>query len=424
VTAPALATLALVALNAAMGSLKISDAARAYARRSLVDPSAIMNLEDQLRIDAELRWPKVQVELGYGPRLTFVDVLGPGPSPTLWLHSGAARVSLREPRYTLSLTQTGTVGEQDFAQAGAIASPAPARQAEATTPTPNQPSTQPMVAQSMATQPMATGSTSPALNLLPNARAVGVAAEETAANLNMLWTRRWSSDLKASFGFSGGSNDVDRMLLPRQRRAQLDGSLGFDWSRRDRVSTVLTGAQIVTSNGYEHWLTSASETWAARWAARSDSQFGLGVAFQDTTAPGGMRITHWSPIGSANLTHAMLLHDVQVRLQAGLGYAPEVNVLLGRLQNRLQATSLVTVATTRTAVSLILGAAQTIPTGAPDAATLASAALTFDHEIVRWLSAEMGGQVARQALGGAIGSARPTWLLYAGLVARAPEQRF
>jgi hypothetical protein len=417
VTASVFALLSFVALHAAMGSLKISDAARVYARRSLVDDTAIANIEHAPRLDGELTWPTWQAALDYEPRLTFVDVLGSRPSSGtgLWLHSGSARLSLRQPHYELSIMQTALVGEQDFTQFGSVGAVAGAMQPAAT-------GAQDTATQASA-QPMPTGTTTP-LNLLPNARALRVADEQTAASLRYFWAARWRSDLKASFGFSGGANQTAQQLLPRQRRAQVDGSLTFEQTRRDQLSTLLMGAQINTSNGYDHWLASASETWSTRWNASSGSLFGAGLAFHDSTDPNGIRSQRWSPIGSASLSHATLLRDVQVRLQVGVGYAPELNVLVGRLQNRLQASSTASVATRRMTLSLLLGAAQTIPTSAPDAATIANVAVSFDYELLEWLSAQAGGQVARQHLGSAMAFARATWLLYAGLAARAPELRF
>src|SRR5262245_32933378 len=106
--------LAFAAVWAAMGSLRLSDAARLYLRNSLADEAAIVNAENLPSIDAGLSWPTVQLELDYTPRLTVVDVFGSGASPVLWLHSGAAQFRLREPRYTLRLMQTGMWGDQEF----------------------------------------------------------------------------------------------------------------------------------------------------------------------------------------------------------------------------------------------------------------------------------------------------------------------
>ena len=404
-----------IALWAAMGSLRISDAARMYARDSFADEAAIANAEDLLRIDAGLSWPTLQLELDYEPRLTVVDIFGSGPSPVLWLHSGAAQLSLRQPRYTLRLTQTGLWGDQDFTQLATVASSKARRRCRRRPrqPAANQPST-----------PMGGGTTSPAPNLLPNARAIRLAGEETAVDLSLLLTRRWRSDTRASYGFSGGADDLARRFWPRQRRAELDNSVAYDWSRRDQLSTVLTGARVEVSNGFEHWLTSVSEEWATRWSSTTGSQLGLGMAFRDSTAPDGTTAAHWSPIGLASLTHTASLDEARVRLQIGLGYAPDTNVLLGTLQNRLQVTSSASAVKDRATVSLMVAASQTLPANTPVAASLASVALAFEYELKKWLGAQLGGQIIQQKLTSVPGSTGGMWLLYAGLVARAPEGKF
>jgi hypothetical protein len=406
-----------IALWAAMGSLRISDAARVYARRSFVDEAGIANAEDVLRIGAGLSWPTLHLELEYAPRLTVVDIFGSGSSPLLSLHSGSAGLLIRQPRYTLRLTQTGMWGEPDFTQFAAVTS-AQATQAAA-----------PMQAPAM--DPMANpptpvrgASSAPTLNLLPSARTLHMAGEETAVDLSVVLARRWRSDTRASYGFAGGADDLARMFWPRQRRAELDQAVAFDWSRRDQLSTLLSGARIEVSNGYEYWLTSASEAWDTRLSATTGSQLGVGAAFHESTAPDGTSSTHWGPIGSANLTHMTSLSEARVRLQVGLAYAPEINVLLGTLQNRLQGTASAAAVKGHVTVDLILAASQTIPTSAPYAARLASVALDLQYKLSEWLGAELGGQLIQQKLTSVIASTGGMWLLYVGIIARAPEAKF
>jgi hypothetical protein len=399
VTGAVFSTLALIALQAAAGTLRLADSTRVYARRSLVDQTAVLDLQNALEVDATLAWPKVQLEAGYAPRFTYAQGFGTAPDSGFWLHSALARLSLREPRYTLSLTQTGTIGEQDFARTGGT-----------------------LALEQVASDPMM----APKVVLIPNARFLPVAAEETIGKFTYQLSRRWSSDVQASFGFSGGSTSTAQMILPRQRRAQLDTALDYDWSRVDELTSVLSGAQVETSNGYEHWLASLTEVWSRRWTSSSGSDIGLGMAFQDTIAPDLSRQRAWVPIGSANLNQAVLTHDMQLRFRLGVGYGPNVNVILGRLQERLQITSLTTLTTTRMTVSVTLAAAQTLPAGDPDASRLASAVLAYEYLLLDWLRAQFGGQLTRQqqAVLGGSDAGLTAWLLYAGLEARAPAFRF
>lgn len=406
-------TLAFAAVWAALGSLRLSDAARIYARNSLADEAAIVNVENVPRLDAGLSWPTLQLELDYAPRLTFVDIFGSGTSPALWLQSAAGQISLREPRYVLRLSQTGTWGDQEFFPIAAPQGVAPLQTV------PAQPTGNPPLTPGTPGAPA-----NPALNLQPDARSLPVAAEDTSADVTVFLTRRWRTESRASYGFSGGADALAQTFLPRLRRAQLENAATHDWSRRDQLSTVLTGSRLEISNGFEHWLASLSEDWAARWSASTGSAVGIGVAFQDTTAPDGTTTTHWGPIGSANLTHLLLLGDVRVHLQIGVGYAPDVILLVGRLQNRLQVTSSATASKGPWSVTLTLASLKTFPANAPDAASMASAALAFDYEVRKWLGAQVGGQIMQQELTSLIRASGGMWLVYAGLLARVPERRF
>lgn len=404
--------LAFVAVGAALGSLTLSDAARVYMRNGFADEAAIVNAENVPRLDAGLSWSTLQLELDYEPQLTLVDIFGSGPSPVLWLQSGAAQLRLRQPRYTVRLLQTGTWGDQELVAFATSRGVGPLQPVQGPS-TPNQ-------------SPPATsgGPMGPALNLLPDARSLPIAAEETSADLAVSLTRRWHSDTRASYGFSGGADAMAQSVWPRQRRAQLDNSVAFDQSRRDQLNTVLTGARLEISNGYEHWLGSLSENWAARWSAATGTSFGAGVAFQDSTAPDRTTTAHWGPIGSANFTHALVLDEVRVRLQVSLAYAPELIAVLGTVQNRLQFTSSATAFKGPWSVGLTLASMQTIPANAPDAASMASAAFAFEYEVRKWLGAQLGGQLIQQKLTSLIGTTGGMWLVYAGIVAHAPEQRF
>jgi hypothetical protein len=388
--------LASFALYAVAGTVRLSDASRAYVRRSLVSDLTTLDLENSPRLDGQLAWPTLQLEIDYAPRYTLLDVLGSEPITDLWLHEAAARLSLRRPRYVLSLSQTGALGERDFT----VLSP----RLELSGSEPD-----------MQTE----------VELLPMTRVVRVAEEETSANLTYLWTRRWRSEFGAALGFSGGADDAAQQLVAQQRHAQLDAALEFDASRRSRIGSGLTGAQIWTSSGYEYWLASLLETWSERWAPNSESALSVGAGMQDTTTPEGRRSVDWGPIALASLSYTLPTRDVGTRLVWVVGYGPDVNVI-GVLQHRLYATSEATLTHDRLSLGLLLAAAQTLPADAPDAAYVASASLALRYALLEWLSAELGGQVTRQRAlrASAVESPWAVWMLYAGLIAHAPEVRF
>jgi hypothetical protein len=264
------------------------------------------------------------------------------------------------------------------------------------------------------------------LNLLPAPAIIRIADEESSASLTYDWSRRLSTTLLASFGFSGGADAVAQRVLPRQRRAVIDTSLDYLYSRRDQLSTGLTLTQIETSNGYDHKLVQLEQSWARHWSQGFGGEFGAGGALEDTLGPTGARTTKWVPVGSASLWHAVLKRELQARFVWVVGYRPDVNLLAGTLQSQLYTTASGGLTVDRSSVILTVGGAKTFPTDAPDANDLVSADLAFVQELLDWLSLELGGQLMWQAFEGGnpfvFNGSR--WLLYGGLEARAPEVRF
>lgn len=421
---PTALALALMVLQSAAGTLDVADVARAYARRTDFGDGALLDLENTPRVGVGLEWPTTTFALDYAPRFLWVDVLGPGPSPTLLLHSAALELSWHRPRYTLSLSQTAAIGDQDFNQVGAAGlALAPGQTSGAVAPT--VPGAAPAMPGTMT--PTGEPIMPTDLDLVPAATVVSVAAAQTTASLRHDWSRRLASELRATFAITGGADAEAQQFLPQQRTAQLDASLDFRRSRRDDLGTDLRVAQIHTSNGFDHWVTSLMERWAMHWGPSSGGELGAGAALQDSTGPTGLQTTEWMPIGTATAWYELLLHAARARLQWDIGYRPDVDALAGTLQSRLFTTAQAGLIIDRSTVRLVLGAAQTIPRDAPDATQVLSADLVFEHRLRDWLDLQLGGQLLRQELGSSTTVPAPSgsrWLLYAGLEARAPEVLF
>jgi hypothetical protein len=397
--------LALLVLQSAAGTLRLSDLARVYARRTEISDGTMMDVRDTPRVELGVAWPSTRVDLAYAPRFSWMDVLGDSPSPTLVLHDAELLLSWEQPRVALIFGQTVTIGDQDFTELGTTT----AIDGE-------------LMAPGAVGDVMMPGD----IELLPAAEVLSVFAEETSAQLRYDWSRRWSSDLRAAFGFSGGADAEAQVFLPQQRTAQLDAAVGFRRSPRDELTTAASVAQIETSNGYDHWVVSLDELWTMRWARQSGGELGLGMAIQNTTGPTGLTTTDWEPVGSASAWHEVLLHAMQVRFQWDVGYRPDVNVLAGTLQSRLFTTVQAALTVDRSSLLLIVRAAQTLPRDAPDANELIGADLVFEQALADWLDLQLGAQIVRQSVGGSTvtTSSGSRWLLYAGLEARLPEVRF
>jgi hypothetical protein len=398
-------TLALLVFQSAAGTLNVADLARATARRTDFGDGAMLDLENTPSLSLGLSWPATAVDLDYAPRFYWLDVLGPGPSPTLLLHNAALGAEWRWPRYVLRLEQTVSYGDQDFTYGAPGLTVAPGA----------------------SDAPAGGDPTTPAeLDLLPRADVVRVADEQTSLSLRREWTRRWNSTFEVSYGFSGGADAEAQVFLPRLRTAQLQASLDFRRSQRDELGTDASVAHIDVSNGYDHRVASLMEVWSMRWTRNTGGELGAGAALQDSTDPAGVASTEWDPVGTASAYYELLGRASRTRLQLDVGYRPDVDVITGALQSRVFTTAQAGVLVDRSSVLLVLGAAQTIPRDDPAATELISADLVFEHALLDWLGLQLGGQVIRQRLSSAsaVAAAGTRWLVFAGLEAETPVMRF
>ncbi len=403
--------IALMAFEVA-GTLDVSDEALAYVREADSGNGATIDLENTPRLAIDLEWPTTALGFDYAPRFLWTEVLGPDPSPTLVLHTGGAWWSWHAPRLLISLGQTVAVGDQSFARLsvdrgiGAADTPG-AVPGAAAAPTDGAPLT-------------------PGLDLLPAATIVRVANAESSASLRYQLSRRVSIELRPSYGISGGIDAAAQLGLPQQRVARTEVSFDYRASRRDQLGTELAVARIWTSNGYDHWLSTAMESWSRSFTPSSGGQLGAGVAASDTTGPLDVRSNELGPIAAGSVWQTLVVQRVQVHLESSAGYSPHVNVLSGTLQRRLFASAGASATVNRSSIRVELGATQTFPNDAPDAAQSITADLVLERALVDWLVAELGGQIIWQSLGGgsALTSAGSRSMLYAGLRGQVPPVRF
>lgn len=383
---------AMFALEAA-GTLDASDSARIYAREATAGDDVAMDIENAPRVAVALQWPTSSVELEYAPRLFWSDVGGVEASPTLLLHAGALRLSARQERLSASVAQTFAIGDQSFARLSFERSP---------------------------------GQLEPSPDLVPGLTVVRVIEAESSARVRYDWSRRVSTELRPSFGVTGGDGAAAQRALPQQQTARVEAGLDYRTSQRDTLTTDAGVEQTSVSNDYDHRIVSVMETWSRTFALDSGVAIGAGGALQETVPPVGARDSDLQPIGIARLWHALLLRDVQVRLTSEVGYEPHINVLTGTLQRRLYASAGATTIAGDSRVRLAFGASQTLPLEQLDTAQSVSADLALEQGIFDGLSAEVGGQLLWQSLGSgtALSAGDSLWMVFAGARAELPSTRF
>jgi len=398
----------MIALDVA-GSLDVSNTARIYAREALAGDDVALDVENVPRAELTLEWPTTALELDYAPHLFWSEINGPEPAPMSLLHTASVRLSSRAERLTVSIGQTLAVGEQSFArlsrEPGALAS---------------DPAADPAAPAGVGTAP------SPELDLLPGPAVVSVFETESSASVRYELSRRVSTEVRPSFGVSGGADRASRRVLPRERTARVDLSLDYRATARDVLTSSAGVMHSSISTGHEHRVVSAMETWTHMFRPATGIALGAGAAVSDSTRPDDTTNTELRPIGLGRAWHTMQARTWQVELRSEVGHRPDVNVLTGSLQGQLYATAGATASAGSTSVHAGLGAAQTLPPQEPDSALSLTADLVLEQGLFSWLSAELGAQITWQSLGrgSVLEQSDALWLLFAGARAELPSVRF
>jgi hypothetical protein len=422
VLASLFAIIALMNIPAAVGTLKVSDSARAAVRSAIADQDEQVGLDNLLRLDLSLLWPTTELTVGYGPHLGLARLLdGSAHWDAYFMHEVDAGFYLREARYTLGLTQTFSFGTQSFAQlfsvpqAVNVAAPGAA------------PDTSPSALSAAATAatpvsllPGGTG------NLVP-LRPVKYLGLSSRAAFTYQFSPRWESHTDASYNVSGGREE-DRDLLPRLDTIDLGSALEYAITRRQSVGGVLRGERGWTDQG-DFWLAAMAATWADRVSLPTEVSFSAGISYRNTAETGSpTRAYAFAPVASAGITHSVSLRGSRLLFGLVASYDPSVDALSATVQNRITGLASASWATDHDSATLALSGSQGI---GDNPVAFVGVSLTLDHRFVDWLGLQGGGQLASQDSGldatDTLQRAFTTgtiWTVFLGLGATLDPQRF
>ena len=376
------AWLQALSLTAAVGTLRLADSAGVAFDRGLVrdDRAYYLRFSNVFRADLGLQFSASELGASYGLRLT-PDPLSLEVSP---FHTGELRYVYATPRFVLSITETGGIGEQTFLGAARVSpistlAPAPAPGFPA-------PSTPTLATSSAIDSSLLTGP--PKLSL------------------------------------------ISSRYLALQHT--VDGSISVDSGISARTSLVsaLVAAHGWSSSDVRYTLFTLSESVQYKWSATTNADAGVGISSRASEVPDDATRIVTTPVAAVGVTHHLGGRDLSGSLRFQLTYAPVVDALTARIQNRLVAlgSAGMTQGDLRAGVSLT--ASQAIPTDAPGAVSSVTAGAYGGYQLNSWLGATLHAQVTRQELqttGLPAGSITPSgvvWGVYAGLYAVSPTWRF
>jgi hypothetical protein len=367
-------------------------------------PSAILRLHDR-------RW---EFTLSYAPSVVLPEVVAvqsSGPQPNeapLYMNAGRAVVGWHDRWVRLALSETASYGQLN----SAFLTPAAA--------IPGQP---PVVSQTV-----------------PIATTIDVVSSSTDAALTAVLDRRTVASVYAGYLVSGGANPSSREVLPEQYGPHASASLDYAASRSDHLTTTAfgtasdftvgtcpptaTGAPSPTPTcSPESRLVVAQEV--LRHALSGSASLTLGGGFAGSafrTNHGDSYQNNALPVGQAGLSYRFGSYGTST-LAATAMLLPSVDPRTGLMTNRLQgALSLIRPLTRALTLRVTANAAQSVPTDAPFAATLAGGEVRSDFRIDPHLTLSVGDQAFWQDQIG-YGILLSTFVYFA-LTVRTTELRF
>ena len=410
----ALALLHVLALPGAVGAFRVADAVGGAVDRSWLNRDAYyLRLSNTFRADAGITFASSELAAGYTLRL----VPDPQTLEVAPFHIADLRYSYTTPRFSLSLTETLGIGDQTFlgsGRASPLAGVTPAQDAKAGAPAPP----------ALATPGSIDSS------LLPGARTLPSIAARSAAGFRYLATRRLSLAVAAGYQLYGGlDRDAQRYLALQH---SLDGAISIAYGVSSRLAWV---SALVASRGWnssdaQFVLLTVSESCQYRWTATTQLDAGVGISVRDSALGGAASTLESTPVGSIGVTHTIRGRERTGALRFAATYAPLVDAVTGRVQNRLTASATASITQGDLHGGVGAGLSQVLPTDEPGAVGILSANTFGAYQITEWLGASLSAQIARQdsaTAGSAATTNIPsgfTWGVYMGLYAVSPMLRF
>ncbi len=399
---PLLAAVTLWLSEASEAELRSIPQTRQVALDLTTTPSATLSLiADQSELSTS-----------YSPTFGLVDMTR--RREFVWLHSGTVGYAWWTRRLRLNMSVVGTFGRQSYLAAAET----PAGPDEAT---------------SLGAQPAGSDTNSGALpagaNFLPQTEVLETASLTGTLGTSYALSRRWLLGLGVAYEVGGGLGDSEQ-FLPFRRGPSASVSVGYQLTRRDDLTTALaaTLTDLPQRKG-RFFSTTLLETWAHRFAPRTQATLGAGATYLQARASEDAKEDR-SVLGTglATLSQGIPLQGSSLlswSLAATLGTG--YNRVLGLVNQ--QAGGSVSLAWTQGNLSLGSSgqATQALPVDAPDAARSYGAGATASYQAAEPLLLLLGANWTHQVLPEAAsvaGISADQWQAYIGVSVSAPPITF
>ncbi len=386
-----------------------------YAEDAETDPSIVLSLHGT----------RTTFTLGYMARLAEVDLeLGSGAQFAISQY-GAATVAWHNRRLTLTVSQAGSIGRESFV---GLTGPAAIGVPPAPTSTGTPP---PTVTPPTGTpgQPTPTPVPAAGVTYVPRAQILYIGTLRSSVGATYAFTRTTYGSALLTYETGGGLDDTSRRAYPFYDGYTGNLSLGHALTHVDSVFARLSSAftQVETTGG-QFFTGDASVGWGHNFSPRSRGSIALGVEYlrsrdretvaytNDVFATGTATLVQTTPLRPGSQL------DLRASASLGTGY----NQLLGVVQEQATVSSGATYTAGRARLTAQVDGAVSLPPSAPDATRAVAGALTFGYSLADPIDVTLGARAVTQVFpaSAAAAAAGTQWVIFAGLILRAPPILF
>jgi len=307
-------------------SVIAGDASEVRARVDGTGQFVDMTTTGRIALDLKLR--RTTWTLFYAPSVTQLG-LGSSTSILFVTHTGGLTTNLRlSPRTSLTLSETGTYGQQNF-RTLAVSAPPPTLDASATAP-----------GSGTGQPPQTNGTTGPAgtANLaVPGSRTISFGTVTVGAGVNHVLDRNWSTGVFASYTPTKELDSYTPVTIPTSRTL-----LGNIWlmrtlGRRDQLVLTETGRYTVTEPTAEAIIATTNIAWNHRLSFNAGTSLFATESYVNSTDLLGNHSKGIMPGAGATLTLHDAIRPAGARLTTTMTvmFAPVVDYQFGGINDML-----------------------------------------------------------------------------------------
>jgi hypothetical protein len=398
-----LALFSLVGLPEPAASVDVSDTTTVYARGSVHHgQKATYNGETAPRLDVTLDFSRVDVHLGYNPRIVLAHFAGAGDDHVWAYHVADFSVVYKAERDRFVLSELFGGGDMFM---GNLLS--------ATT----------LAASTTDSQADLRGlQTTARIPLISTAERVRTLSTRTTVSWIREWTPRLGSSASFYYDRSGGQGKAFETLWPLTAREVLDASLRYELTEDAYLATALNGGHMRSANGFDYYFMSVSEALSFRLSEELSARLAAGTSLRTSMAAND-RSAPVTPLFGGTLSYERSHKRASLVYRVDTTLSPYPNPISGQMQTFVTGSAAIRAfALESFDLQASVDGSDSVWDGGQPGTRALGAALIATQPLASYLLINAGARLQKQQVFSA--NLPLQWVLSLGLTLRAPTQSF